>query len=303
MRRSFPLTPFDGLLFLMILIWGGNYAIVKSAFREMPYLAFNAARLLIASALFIAVIAWKGLPRLTVRDWVQLALLGAVGHLLYQLFFMGGLARTSVANSSLLVGCSPVVVSVASAWAGHERVSPGQWIGVLLSVLGIYLIVGRGAELAGGNLLGDLLTLVAVMCWAVYTVGSRAMLARLSPLVVTGLSMTAGTVVYTLVALPDLVRTDWSALDASLWVSLLYSSVLSLNVAYLIWYTSVQRIGNVRTSAWSNLIPLVALTTGVVFLGERIGGATLGGAAAILAGVALTGWVARRAEPPQAAKA
>ncbi len=297
MRRPFPLTPFDGLLFLMILIWGGNYTIAKAAFREVPYVAFNAARLLLASGLFLAVIAWKGFPGLTRRDWIQLALLGAVGHFLYQLFFMGGLARTSVANSSLLVGCSPVAVSLASAWAGHERVSPGQWIGVALSALGIYLIVGRGAELAGANLAGDLLTLAAVLCWAVYTVGSRALLARLSPLVVTGLSMAAGTVGYTLAALPDLARAPWARLDAGIWLSLLYSSVLSLNVAYLIWYTSVQRIGNVRTSAWSNLIPLVALATGVIFLGERIGGATIGGAAAILAGVALTGWVARRGGP------
>lgn len=303
MRRPFPLTPFDGLLLLMILIWGGNYTIVKAAFREVPYLAFNATRLLLASGLFIAVIAWKGFPRLTRRDWVQLALLGVVGHFLYQIFFMGGLARTSVANSSLLVGCSPVAVSLASAWAGHERVSRGQWIGVALSALGIYLIVGRGAELAGANLAGDLLTLAAVLCWAVYTVGSRAMLARLSPLVVTGLSMAAGTVGYTLAALPDLARAPWGRLDAGIWLSLLYSSVLSLNVAYLIWYTSVQRIGNVRTSAWSNLIPLVALATGVIFLGERVGGATLGGAAAILAGVALTGWVARRGSGPRATNA
>ncbi|MCK7461292.1 MAG: hypothetical protein MZU84_04090 [Sphingobacterium sp.] len=41
--------------------------------------------------------------------------------------------------------------------------------------------------------------------------------------------------------------------------SMVLSAVLALNVAYLIWHTSVQRIGNVRTSAYSNFIPLVAM--------------------------------------------
>jgi drug/metabolite transporter (DMT)-like permease len=292
-RRLLSFTPFDGLLLLMVLIWGGNYTVVKAAFREMPYLSFNATRLLMASALFVGIILWRGLPRLTGRDWVRLAALGAVGHTFYQLLFMGGLSRTAVGNSSLLVGCSPIAVSLASAWVGHERVSRAQWAGVALSGLGIYLVVGTSAEFGGGHLLGDTLTLGAVACWAAYTVGSRAMLARLSPLAVTGLSTVFGTLMYVPFAVPDMVRTSWTSLGPGIWTALAYSSLLSLNLAYLIWYTSVQRMGNVRTSAWSNLIPIVAVASAAVFLGEPVTGHKLGGAAAILGGVALTRAVSR----------
>ena len=79
------------------------------------------------------------------------------------------------------------------------------------------------------------------------------------------------------------------------------SAVLALNVAYLIWYTSVQRIGNVRTSAYSNFIPLVAMSVATVVLGESITAPKLAGAGAILAGVVITRIAARRhagAEPP-----
>lgn len=294
MRRPFSLTPFDGLLLLMVLIWGSNYTIVKAAFADVSHLAFNAARLAIASVLFLAAIAAQGFPRLTRRDWIQLVLLGAVGHALYQLCFMGGLVRTSVGNSSLIVGCSPVAVALASAWAGHERVSRAQWIGVALSAFGIYLVVGRSAAFGGAHLTGDLLTLGAVLCWAVYTVGSRALLSRLSPMVVTGLTMAAGTVMYLPATVRDVASTPWTSLGPGVWTAILYSSLLSLNVAYLVWYTSVHRIGNVRTAAWSNFIPLVALSTAALFLGERLTGGKLAGAAAILAGVALTRFVSRR---------
>jgi drug/metabolite transporter (DMT)-like permease len=292
-RRRVFLTPFDGLLFLMILIWGGHYTIVKVAFVSVPYLAFNAARLLIASILFVAVIAWQGFPRLTRRDCVQFILLGAVGHCLYQWLFMGGLVRTSVGNSSLISGCSPVAVALASAWAGHERISRVQGLGVILSAIGIYVIVGRSAEFGGAHLVGDLLTVVAMLCWAVYTVGSRALLTRFSPLVVTGLTMAAGTVMYLPGAARDLVNTSWGSLGLGVWAAMLYSSLLSLNVAYLIWYTSVQRIGNLRTSAWSNFIPVVALSTAAFFLGESVTRDKAIGATAILAGVALTRLVSR----------
>ena len=46
---------------------------------------------------------------LTVRDWLRLAVLGVVGHVLYQFLFIGGLARTSVANSSLMLATTPVL--------------------------------------------------------------------------------------------------------------------------------------------------------------------------------------------------
>ena len=212
---------------------------------------------------------------------------------------VSGLARTTVGNSSLLVGCSPIAVALASAWVGHERVSRAQWFGVALSGVGIYLVVGTSAGFGGAHLLGDALTLGAVACWAVYTVGSRALLERMSPLVVTGLTMTLGTVMYVPFAVTSIARTPWPALSAGVWLAIAYSSLLSLNVAYLIWYTSVQRIGNVRTSAWSNLIPLVALASAAAFLDEPIGGSKLVGAMAILGGVALTrAMTPARVDPP-----
>src|SRR5690606_15953501 len=46
----------DVLLLLMTIIWGTNYSIVKRAFLQMDAQAFNAARMVIASAVFLAII-------------------------------------------------------------------------------------------------------------------------------------------------------------------------------------------------------------------------------------------------------
>jgi drug/metabolite transporter (DMT)-like permease len=250
---------------------------------------------------FAAAIAAKGLPRVSTRDWVRLAMLGTVGHFVYQMLFMAGIARTTASNSALIIGCSPVAVSIASALAGHERVPRAQWAGVVLSVVGVYLVVGVGAEFGGASLAGDLFTLGAVCCWAVYTVGSRSLLARYSPLTVTGLTMLAGTALYVPASAGQLAQIAWGRVPLWTWAATALSALLALNVAYLIWYTSVQRIGNVRTSAYSNFIPLIAIAVAAATLGEPIGASKLAGAGAILAGVLITRIAARRqatADPP-----
>ena len=302
MRRYLSLTPFDGLLLLMVLIWGSNYSVVKASLTEILPQAFNALRLLVSSACFAAAMLYQGWPRIERRDWARLAALGAIGHFVYQACFMGGLARTTASNSSLIIGCSPVAVALASAIAGHERVPRAQWIGVFLSVVGVYLVVGRHADFGASSLTGDLLTLCAVACWAVYTVGARELLTRYSPLTVTGLTMLLGTALYAPASMPELLAMDWGRVHPWAWVALVLSALLALNVAYLIWYTSVQRIGNIRTSVYSNIIPLVAMSVAALTLGERLTSSKIGGAACVLSGVAITRIAAARRgtapEPP-----
>lgn len=282
------MTRLDLLLLLMVVIWGANFTVIKVALVDLSPLAFNSLRLVIASLIFIAPLAGAGARRMSPSDLVGILALGVVGHFVYQLCFLGGIARTSVANSSLIIGTSPITVALLTAAAGHERVRWLHWVGAALSVAGIYLLVGGDAELSRESLVGDLLILLANACWAIYTVGARPLLKRHSALVVTGYSMMFGTALYVAVGFPELARQNWRAVHLSAWLALAFSGVFALSVAYLIWYTAVQRLGNIRTSMYSNMVPIVAMLVAVVWLGERIGANKLVGAAAILSGLALT---------------
>jgi drug/metabolite transporter (DMT)-like permease len=316
----------DGLLLLMTVIWGANYSIVKAALREIAPLAFNSLRLGLASLLFLVTIAVcrrrsespvrpsdvrtfgpsdldirdatpdappHALPvfqrsPIAARDWFLIAVFGLVGHFIYQLCFLFGLDNTTVANSSLILGCSPVVVALLSAALGHEQVRPLHWVGAVLSVAGIYIVVGRAARLGGATLTGDVLTIGGLLCWGIYTVGVRGLLDRHSPLEVTGYSMAIGTVPYVLLGLGQLRTLDWQAVHAVAWAALVFSAFFALFVAYLIWYVAVQRIGNIRTAMYSNLTPIAALVIAAVWLDEHLTRMEIAGAVAILAGMAIT---------------
>jgi drug/metabolite transporter (DMT)-like permease len=288
----------DLLLLLMALIWGSNYAIVKSAFQDMPPQPFNALRLVVASIVFVVAIwiariyrkpsVFYTPDRVTRRDWASLVGLAVVGHFLYQFSFIGGLARTSVANSALILAMTPVVIAAISVLRGHERVGLWHWVGAGMSVAGIYFVVGRGTGVHAGSLTGDLLMIGGVFCWAIYTLGAARLMERHSPLGVTGVSMAIGTVLYVPVVMPQMRDVHWSAVGVWTWVSLVYSAIFAIVIAYMIWYTAVQKIGGTRTSVYSNLVPIVALAVAVLWRGEPLGASKLAGATLVLAGVAIT---------------
>jgi drug/metabolite transporter (DMT)-like permease len=303
----------------MAVIWGTNFSDIKSALRELDPQAFNAVRMVAASVAFLLVMAGARLvpaagraaattatpsilrsdAPLTGRDWFQLAVLGIVGHVLYQFLFIGGLSRTSVANSSLMLATTPVIITIVSAALGYERIGRGHWIGAAVSVAGIYLVVGRGFTLGGARLMGDLMMFGAVCCWAAYTLGARPLMARHSPVGITGLSMALGTIVYVAAVWPKVVAADWAHVSTFTLFLLFYSAIFALCVSYTIWYVAVRRIGSARTSAYSNLIPVVAMVSAVVVLHEPLETRKLLGAAAVLAGVALTRAGARSDAPAE----
>jgi drug/metabolite transporter (DMT)-like permease len=80
----------------------------------------------------------------------------------------------------------------------------------------------------------------------------------------------------------------FAAVSPVTWLTIVYSALFALCIAYTIWYAAVREIGSARTSIYSNLVPVVAMVTAVVFLGEALAVRKLVGAAAVLVGVVLT---------------
>jgi drug/metabolite transporter (DMT)-like permease len=288
----------------MVLVWGLNYSLMKQAFQQVPFMAFNALRFSIASVVFAAGIAatrWRvrtrgpsvdrtfyTVERPTRRDWFDLTWLGIVGHCGYQLCWAGALTMTSASNGALIIGATPIVVTTASALLGHERISPRHWLGIAISLLGVYFVVGYGAPSEGTSVKGDLLMVLAVGCWSIYTLGGSRLMTRHSPLYVTGMTIVIGTAAYVVIALPSLLRVEWRQVDPRLWGVLLFTAIFPVNVAYIVWHSAVHRLGAARTSIYSNLVPLVAIGFAAVWLREPLTWRKALGVGAVLAGVALT---------------
>lgn len=290
--RSHPFGLTDLALLTMVVIWGVNFTVVKTALQEMTPMAFNGLRFAGASVLTMF-LAWLLEHDLTIarRDWGLVVLLSCIGNLVYQILFINGLARSRASNTSLILSTSPIFVAFVSSLTKTEKLSGRNWVGILISFLGIFLLMGsnNGIAIEHHALLGSVLVLCSTVSWATYTVFLKRLLQRNSVLKSTAWIMIATTPLLILVALPDLLTMNWRAISLGSWLGLLYSSAIAIGIGYVIWNTGVQRVGSVRTAVYSYFTPVVSVLVAWAFLGETMQPLQALGALGILFGV----WLGR----------
>jgi len=278
-------------LLVMALIWGVNFPIIKACLDEIPPLAFNALRFPLASlAVFLAARTFQTVPKPKKKDWPRLVALGIVGNLVYQCLFIFGADITFAGNASILLATTPAWTLALSSAAGHEKPGPQVWFGVLATMAGMTLVVlgsDRVVGIQAPTLAGDLLIVAAAVTWSVYSVGSRGLVRKYGALPVTAWTLWVGSAGLFVVGLPSLTAAPLAEISPAAWVGVGYSGVLAIGLGYILWYRGVQKIGNSRTAAFSNLTPVVALVVAWLWLAEVPGFLQILGAAVVLAGLSL----------------
>ncbi len=285
---AFGLT--DVLLFAMAMIWGVNFVVVKYATHIFNPVAFTGLRVGTAATFLVAFAYARGGFTLSRHDVVRLLFLGVIGNGLYQLFFVHGVARTRAGNASLIVGAAPAFIALVARARGLERVKRMTFAGIALSVIGVALVIAGSATSSNGEttLLGSVLVFLGVLCWTAYTIMLQPYTKRIDVVQLAAVTMVGGAVPLLVASMPALIATDWSSVGTGGWLALLYSSVISMGVAYFFWYRGLRVLGPTRTAVYSNLQPIVALVAAWAFLGEIPTIFQGVGAVTIIAGVFLT---------------
>lgn len=276
------------------VIWGVNVPVMKGALDSMSPFAFNALRLS-ASAVTLGIadrIERRGAPAPR-TPWRAVVGLGLLTSLLYQVLFIEGIARTSAIHAGFLIASGPLWTAVIARVSGLERLGARAWSGLAIAFVGTALVVlargGGDPAVKEATLAGNGLMIAAMVTWGLGAVLSRPLLADMPA--------TRLAFLFTSVALPGHWLLAASQLDSvwpaegrgpglAGWAAVLYGGVLSTGLAYSLWNASLRRIGPARTSAFTNLVPLVALAVAWITLGERPGRTQLAGGALVWVGIA-----------------
>jgi drug/metabolite transporter (DMT)-like permease len=288
--RSPRVSP-DLAIMVLVVIWGVNFSVVKAALEQFEPLTFNGLRFALGALVLLPfVLRGPGFRRFDRRDWPMLVGLGVLGNTVYQVLFVYGIDLTLAGNAALMLAVSPVFVTLLSSALRHESIRLAGWIGVLLSLVGIACVLAGTSDIRFGadTLDGDLLMLVAAGAWAIYTVGASPLVRRYGALPVTGITTGIGALLLFVVSVPSLAAQDWQTVTPLGWSLLVGSGILAIGLAYVIWYHGVEHLGSARTAVFSNTVPVVALLTAWLTLGEAPTPIQLVGAALIVGGVLLT---------------
>jgi len=273
---------------LITLIWGANFAVIKSALADISPLFFNAVRMSLA-AVVLAVIFYRELSRLTA---------GAVraGCLVGFFLFIGnelqtsGLKYTTPSKSAFLTGVSVVLVPVLLAVFWRRGINRLTSVGVVLAFVGLYLLTvpastGAGLSLRSMNH-GDLLTLGAAVVFALHIIFIEHVTQnhRWQQITVVQVGVTALLMILT-ASIGEKVSVVWSS--RVLW-GIGITDFLSLALAFAIQAWAQQFTPATHTALIFTLEPVFAWLTSFIFLGERLGGRSGLGAACILAGLLIS---------------
>ncbi|UCE42535.1 MAG: DMT family transporter [Candidatus Aminicenantes bacterium] len=289
-QETFGVT--DLYMLLLTLMWAINFSFVKIALFEFSPLAFNGIRMAFASLILVLVlfIVKEGLG-VAKKDIWKLVILGIIGNTVYQLLFIHGINLTTASNTSIIMAMTPASVALLSSLFKHEKIPWAGWFGIAISFVGFYLVISKqpgSFVFSWENLKGDLMIFGGNLVWAVYTVFSKPLLSRISPLKWSSLTLAVGTVFYLPFCFFAFARQDFGQISIKAWSMLAFSGVFALSFGYVVWYSSVKRIGNTKTVIYGNIVPIFTVIFASIFIAERIGRWQALGAIIILVGVYLT---------------
>lgn len=290
MNSHVPVATY-GKLTLMALFWGGTFISGRIVAMEMPPVTAALWRygLAIVFLLGFAYLLESGLAWPTPRQWVGVILLGATGVLLFNLCFLYGLARVPASRASLIMALNPAVTLLGTALFLHERLTRHKIVGIAIALIGVAVVLGHGNPLhllQGGIGIGELVLFGCPLSWAANTLIARRMLSDMSPIASTTWSALTGTAMLAVVAasLGQVAAGDvsWRA-----WGALAFLAIFGTAIALVLFYDGVRRIGAARTSVFINLVPVFAVTLGVLLLGEPLEVSMLAGGALVIGGIFL----------------
>jgi drug/metabolite transporter (DMT)-like permease len=278
-----------GVLFVT-LVWGSNFIVVKAAQSVLPPVGVAALRFGLGALILLAILRVReGTIRLPPRDLAAMAAVGVLGFGIYQVLWATGLQFVTAGDSALLIAATPVMTALLAVVAGSDTLTPRKLLGALVSFGGVAIVVAGGHGLSlGSSLVGDLLTLGAALCWAIYTSFGAPILRRHSPLRTTTWAVTAGALFLLPFGALQLASADWSAVTPGVWAAIVYSAVLPVAISNVLVFRGVKLLGPTRITSFQFLVPAWAVLMGAAFLDEPIMPAQVVGGLVIVAGVLIT---------------
>ena len=214
---------------------------------------------------------------------------GVLGGSLF--FFLQNMALglTQASNVSFIICTAPLLTAVLTVLSVRtEKVSRGFIYGSVVALLGVGLLIFNGSFILRISPLGDLLTLLASLSWAFYSLVIRSLTRKYSPAFITRKIFFYGiiTILPTFLFLPSLTD-PVVLLDSEVWSNLLFLGVIASSACYLLWNIVVKQLGTIQASNYLYLNPLATTVGATIFLHEEVTPVAVVGIVLVLSGVYL----------------
>jgi drug/metabolite transporter (DMT)-like permease len=289
------------LLVSVPLTAAGNLIAGRYALNSFTPPQANALRYLLALLILLPILhRW---PRPRRSEIPALSVTGVLGVCIYNILFFSALELIPAAEAGLLEMIIPAA-SLALAWLLlRERINMRQVTGIVVGWFGVVWLVkilppGAIAGKTSGDWRGEILMIVAVLIFAVYSITGKSAMTRLPPPAVATWSCLFGTIPLVLLAVPEFAADPHRLLHATLasWLGVVYGGAVGFVYNIIAWYYCFRRIGVARTNIFLYLVPIFGAALAVPIFHESLTGWQVFGSSITLFGVVLATMQFRRGE-------
>jgi len=287
---------------VVIVIWSVNFIAAKIGLRSLPALTMASFRVVLAGVVMLpayllclrfnafaeaAETGRRGFDRSALWTFLYLGFFGVTVN---QVCFTVGLRLTSVSHASVIVGMGPIYTLALAVLLRLEKATLRKATGMAIAFAGMAAIASEnGITTHSPSLFGDAITLAGSIGFAIYVVLGKRVAGKYDALTMTAFSHFAGALIVLPMALCRAfalgLAQNWLAIPWSAWAALLYMTIFSSAVAYILYYWLLRYLEASQLAAFSYLLPVLATILGIVWLGEKGSWEQLLGGALALSGV------------------
>lgn len=281
------------MLLTAMAVWGINLSAVKALTGMLDVMLVATSRMVVAVAMLSGLLLLRraGLPRIAPRQIASLAFCAVLMVYCNQVLFSSALTRTSATHAALILALNPLLSALFAAVALREPLGARRLAGISIGFAGVAAVILNRpqADFAGG-LVGDLLFLASVVCFASGGFAVQRLSRGLAPLDISWVVHVIGTamlVVHTLAFDPGSIA-SLASLGAAGWGLILFSGIMATALAAVVWNRAIAHVGAARTAMALYWVPIFGVLFAVTFLGEPLSWWHAVGLGAVVAGSLLS---------------
>ena len=259
---------------LAMLCWAGSIVVVRDVAGIVPPAAMSFLRCVLALMILYPICRrslHSQLPLMR-KHWKIIGLQGVLLFIGGNGMLFVGLQFTSAISGALINSAEPVVI-VAVAWGMfRDRLTTIQWIGVVISMIGVLYLIGRGdvsVFLSFDLNIGDVFVLISIVSWAFYAVLMRRVPRELDRLnLVFGILVAGAIVVFPFWILENIFYKATPLIWETVWTTG-FNAVFASILALFWWNHTVENLGPGRAGLFVHLIPVYTVVLAMSLLGEQ----------------------------------
>ncbi|MDO9617785.1 MAG: DMT family transporter [Pseudomonas sp.] len=265
-------------LLLATLCWSGNALVARAFAGEIPPFALSFWRWSLALVLLLPFVAkplWQHRAALRAAGW-RLLVLAGIGIAGYNSLLYAAAQTTAAINITLVNTCLPLMTFIGAGLLLGEWPHRRAWWGMAVAAGGLLVLISKGSWASLSGLAfnkGDLIMLLAVADWALYSLLLRrwaSYLLPIPPLALLGVLMLLGVPLILPFYLYELAQGAHFNLTAENVAAISYTAIFASLLAYLAWNHAIRVLGAAKAALSNYLMPVFTAILGWVLLGEGL---------------------------------